>query len=188
MTDQTTNPEACPGCGCLPGQGRTAGCTDPDGCGYWADLEAAAGPDDLDGAAGLEPTDAAQAEARDAAPEPEPRFAAWAEEDADRLVLVARVGQVDMHGYNGRELHPEASDSGQVGRVMRVTVQEFEVDPVDDADVYRVMLTDGRVVDLVEHEIAELFRVRVRDLPARPDGRPWSLREREAGPWSRLRG
>ncbi len=26
--------EACPGCGCLPGDGRTAGCSHPDGCGY----------------------------------------------------------------------------------------------------------------------------------------------------------
>lgn len=25
---------SCPGCGCLPGEGRTPGCTDPDGCGY----------------------------------------------------------------------------------------------------------------------------------------------------------
>lgn len=26
--------EACPGCGCLPGDGRTADCSHPDGCGY----------------------------------------------------------------------------------------------------------------------------------------------------------
>jgi len=25
---------ACPGCGCKPGEGRTSGCTHPDGCGY----------------------------------------------------------------------------------------------------------------------------------------------------------
>jgi len=24
---------ACPGCGCMPGDGRTPGCTHPDGCG-----------------------------------------------------------------------------------------------------------------------------------------------------------
>lgn len=28
------NPEACLGCGCMPGDGRTKGCTHPDGCGY----------------------------------------------------------------------------------------------------------------------------------------------------------
>lgn len=28
------NPEACPGCGCMPGDGRTPGCTHHDGCGY----------------------------------------------------------------------------------------------------------------------------------------------------------
>ena len=26
--------DACPGCGCMPGDGRTEGCIDPDGCGY----------------------------------------------------------------------------------------------------------------------------------------------------------
>ena len=29
------NPEACPGCGGLPGDGLTPGCNDPDGCGYY---------------------------------------------------------------------------------------------------------------------------------------------------------
>lgn len=29
------DPEACPGCGCRPGDGITTGCFDPDGCGYW---------------------------------------------------------------------------------------------------------------------------------------------------------
>ena len=28
------DPEACPGCGSMPGEGRTAGCNDPDGCGF----------------------------------------------------------------------------------------------------------------------------------------------------------
>jgi len=28
---------ACPGCGCMPGDGVTAGCTHEDGCGYFAD-------------------------------------------------------------------------------------------------------------------------------------------------------
>lgn len=29
--------ESCPSCWCMPGEGRTPGCTDPDGCGYFAD-------------------------------------------------------------------------------------------------------------------------------------------------------
>lgn len=29
-----TNPEACPGCGCLPGDGTTDGCEHPEGCGF----------------------------------------------------------------------------------------------------------------------------------------------------------
>lgn len=28
------HPEACPGCRCLPGDGVTASCTHPDGCGF----------------------------------------------------------------------------------------------------------------------------------------------------------
>ncbi|MCP4203739.1 MAG: hypothetical protein GY769_17615 [bacterium] len=28
------DPEACPGCGCKPGDGKTEGCDDPDGCGF----------------------------------------------------------------------------------------------------------------------------------------------------------
>lgn len=27
-------PEACEGCGCLPGEGITEGCSHPEGCGY----------------------------------------------------------------------------------------------------------------------------------------------------------
>jgi hypothetical protein len=33
------NPEACPGCGCLPGDGLTDGCEDPTGCGYFRAFE-----------------------------------------------------------------------------------------------------------------------------------------------------
>ena len=31
--------EACPGCGCKPGDGATEGCDDPDGCGYSIEQE-----------------------------------------------------------------------------------------------------------------------------------------------------
>jgi hypothetical protein len=33
-TPAAFDPEACPGCGCMPGDGRTYGCADPDGCGF----------------------------------------------------------------------------------------------------------------------------------------------------------
>jgi hypothetical protein len=32
--EEDEDPEACPGCGCLPGDGRTPGCTHPAGCGF----------------------------------------------------------------------------------------------------------------------------------------------------------
>lgn len=31
----TVDPEECPGCYCVPGEGLTEGCDHPDGCGYW---------------------------------------------------------------------------------------------------------------------------------------------------------
>ena len=32
--DAEAGPEACPGCGCKPGDGPTAGCVHPLGCGF----------------------------------------------------------------------------------------------------------------------------------------------------------
>lgn len=34
-TEFSVDPEACPGCGCKPGDGITFGCDHPEGCGYW---------------------------------------------------------------------------------------------------------------------------------------------------------
>lgn len=34
------NPEACPGCGCLPGDGVSESCDDPNGCGFFRELAA----------------------------------------------------------------------------------------------------------------------------------------------------
>jgi hypothetical protein len=36
---EADDPEACPGCGCKPGDGATEGCDDPVGCGYFRALE-----------------------------------------------------------------------------------------------------------------------------------------------------
>lgn len=37
--------EACPGCGCMPGDGVTETCNDPNGCGFWKQMETSQGPD-----------------------------------------------------------------------------------------------------------------------------------------------
>lgn len=37
--EQDLGTDACPGCECVPGEGVSANCNDPDGCGYWKDLE-----------------------------------------------------------------------------------------------------------------------------------------------------
>lgn len=34
--EEGDDPEACPGCGCKPGDGKTEGCTHPEGCGFQA--------------------------------------------------------------------------------------------------------------------------------------------------------
>jgi len=36
--DGITPADACPGCGCQPGDGVTRGCSDPDGCGFFDEL------------------------------------------------------------------------------------------------------------------------------------------------------
>jgi len=40
--DRVWPEDACPGCGCEPGDGRTKGCADPDGCGHNALISDAA--------------------------------------------------------------------------------------------------------------------------------------------------
>jgi type IV secretory pathway VirB10-like protein len=39
--EDALDPEACPGCGCLPGDGLTEGCEDEGGCGYYRQWETA---------------------------------------------------------------------------------------------------------------------------------------------------
>lgn len=39
-TKKPTDNQACPGCGCMPGDGITQDCNDPNGCGYNRNLEA----------------------------------------------------------------------------------------------------------------------------------------------------
>lgn len=70
--------------------------------------------------------------------------------------LWVRIGSVDMFGYNGRDLHPTEEMEGQIGRVAKVTVQEFEAEPLDDEDVYLVRMADGTMVEFMESEIAAI--------------------------------
>lgn len=39
MPETQTDDLACPGCNCLPGDGRTPTCFHPEGCGYFRELE-----------------------------------------------------------------------------------------------------------------------------------------------------
>lgn len=38
FVDQHEDSDACPGCGCRPGDGLTPGCEAEVGCGYWREL------------------------------------------------------------------------------------------------------------------------------------------------------
>jgi hypothetical protein len=42
LLDDECDPEACPGCGCKPGEGVNPKCDDSDGCGYWKAFEKSA--------------------------------------------------------------------------------------------------------------------------------------------------
>lgn len=82
-------------------------------------------------------------------------------------MLQVKVGAIDMYGYNGRDNHPKKEDEGLIGEV--VGYETFVMggdDGEDDSEepyeerVYRVQFEDGRIVELIEHEIASIEIVR----------------------------
>jgi hypothetical protein len=92
-------------------------------------------------------------------------------------MIKVTIGDVDMYGMNGRELHPERTDKGKVGELVKTERIVFDecycVDnqpvPVYDPNCeycagsgsyplqfLTVDLPDGRTVELVEYEVASL--------------------------------
>ena len=93
-------------------------------------------------------------------------------------MIAVTVGTLDMYGMNGRELHPEASDKGLVGELVKTERIDFEDDcqcvATGPVKVYHpsceycagsgtyslqfltVELPDGRTIELVEYEVASL--------------------------------
>lgn len=88
-----------------------------------------------------------------------------------------RLDNVDLYGYLGRDLHPEASDAGFLGTVVANSVVTMDADGciltvkenvlggtelVDDPDYstadvcYKVRASDGRELELMQHEIEVL--------------------------------
>jgi hypothetical protein len=88
-----------------------------------------------------------------------------------------RMSSVDEYGFNGRENHPEATDVGFVGIVVGNQVDYFNPDdsltdtrtnvlggtevPREDNGpyafvCYKVRASDGRELDLMDHEIEVL--------------------------------
>lgn len=66
------------------------------------------------------------------------------------MAVKVQIGGIDMNGYGGRDPHPEPEDSGQVA-----TLLAFQPDQ-EDTDIFTVRMADGRVLDLVAHEIESL--------------------------------
>lgn len=83
------------------------------------------------------------------------------------------VGQVDMQGFLGRDFHPERKDEGAVGYVVKAHIEFYgdrdacpeiplvrdayggEILGEDEVAVYRVGTRDGRILELVNHELAD---------------------------------
>lgn len=89
-----------------------------------------------------------------------------------------RCTKVDMYGFNGRDLHPSKDDVGFVGVVEKSSVEQMEddgltlLDRVEDAapetDVgeydcvcYIVRGDDGRVLELMDHEIERVKEMKM---------------------------
>ena len=86
-------------------------------------------------------------------------------------MIRVKVGTVDPYGFCGRENHPLRTDSSKVGTL--VSSERFEVEGEDgqlrrqangtedeDSTVMLTALTvefeDGRVVELIEHEVESI--------------------------------
>jgi hypothetical protein len=64
------------------------------------------------------------------------------------------ITYVDKWGFLGRELHPIQSDVGMVG--VPVELVEFDVSNEFVYAVFRVQMTDGRFLELLDFEMKEL--------------------------------
>lgn len=84
------------------------------------------------------------------------------------------IGQVDLYGFLGRDHHPEKTDEGAVGYVLKAHVEHYgdpdqdhewvplvrdayggEVLREDEVAVYTVGMRDGRVLEIVDQELAD---------------------------------
>lgn len=103
--------------------------------------------------------------------------------NTDKNVVIAngtrvRCTKVDMYGFNGRDLHPSKEDVGFVGVVEKSEVEKMEddgvtvLDRLEDAapetDVgeydcvcYTVRGDDGRVLELMDHEIERVKEMKL---------------------------
>jgi hypothetical protein len=66
------------------------------------------------------------------------------------MAVKVRIGSIDMDGYWGRSPHPEKEDSGTTA-----TLLSFQPDQ-EDTDIFTVRMEDGRIIELVLHEVESL--------------------------------
>jgi hypothetical protein len=75
------------------------------------------------------------------------------------LRIFVRIGTIDMYGFLGRDLHPLASDAGKVGQLVKLeqdAPEPYEAMGVAPVSIVTVKLDDGRLVELVDFEIASM--------------------------------
>jgi len=74
------------------------------------------------------------------------------------LKIVVKIGKIDNDGYFGRDnLHPKEEDSWKEAELIGIELQRENPLPINDVDFVRVRMKDGRIVELVEHEIQAIF-------------------------------
>jgi hypothetical protein len=76
---------------------------------------------------------------------------------------LVRLTSVDLYGFNGRDFHPGKSDVGFIGVVVQADVEEPHTDEDEGIILcYRVCRpSDGKVLDLMSHEVEAALRIRV---------------------------
>jgi len=67
------------------------------------------------------------------------------------------VTKVNMHGFTGRDLHPERSDVGKIGIPVEVIEEAiYDNDPSMNYIVFRLQMNDGRMLDFIDFELKSL--------------------------------
>ena len=81
------------------------------------------------------------------------------------MKIEVKIGTVDMEGFCGRDLHPEPTDSGKTGELIKMETitdeQWWDGEPENSNDftfqLFTVKMDDGRLVEFVEFEVESIM-------------------------------